>query len=120
MLDADLADLYGVETRVLVQAVKRNSTRFPVDSMFQLSVEEAEFLRSQSVISKKRRGRRRYLRYFLTEQGVLMLLSVLNRERAIGIYFPVMRAFFRLRQMIVSYLYFHGYWLRSSFGGSED
>ena len=80
ILDADLADLYGVETRALTQAVKRNLSRFPADFMFQLSDEEAKLLRSQIVISKKRRGGRRYLPYAFTDQGVAMLSSVLNSE----------------------------------------
>ena len=81
MLDADLADLYGVETRVLIQAVKRNANRFPADFMFLLSEDEAKSLRSQSVISKKGRGGRRYLPFVFTEQGVAMLSSVLNSAR---------------------------------------
>lgn len=102
MLDTDLAVLYGVETRVLVQAVKRNSNRFPTDFMFQLSDEEADLLRSQIVISKNRRGGRRYLPYVFTEQGVAMLSSVLNSERAVEINIEIMRAFVRLREMILS------------------
>ena len=102
MLDTDLAVLYGVETRVLVQAVKRNSNRFPADFMFQLSDEEANVLRSQIVISKNRRGGRRYLPYVFTEQGVAMLSSVLNSERAVEINIEIMRAFVRLREMILS------------------
>jgi len=102
MLDTDLAVLYGVETRVLVQAVKRNSNRFPADFMFQLSDEEANVLRSQIVISKNRRGGRRYLPYVFTEQGVAMLSSVLNSERAVEINIEIMRAFVRLRGMILS------------------
>lgn len=102
MLDADLAELYGVETRVLIQAVKRNSSRFPGDFMFQLSVEEAKSLRSQSVISNKGRGGRRYLPFVFTEQGVAMLSSVLNSERAVEINIQIMRAFVRLREMIAS------------------
>ena len=102
MLDADLAELYGVETRVLVQAVKRNSARFPAEFMFQLSVEEAKSLRSQFVISKKGRGGRRYLPFVFTEQGVAMLSSVLNSERAVEINIQIMRAFVRLREIIAS------------------
>ncbi len=102
MLDADLADLYGVETRVLIQAVKRNANRFPADFMFLLSVDEAKSLRSQSVISKKGRGGRRYLPFVFTEQGVAMLSSVLNSERAVEINIQIMRAFVRLREMISS------------------
>jgi len=102
MLDADLADLYGVETRVLIQAVKRNFKRFPADFMFQLSLEEVKVLRSQSVISKGSRGGRRYLPYVFTEQGVAMLSSILNSERAVEINIEIMRAFVRLRGMILS------------------
>jgi len=102
MLDTDLAVLYGVETRVLVQAVKRNSNRFPTDFMFQLSDEEANLLRSQIVISKNRRGGRRYLPYVFTEQGVAMLSSVLKSKRAVEINIEIMRAFVRLREMILS------------------
>ncbi|MGH7825534.1 MAG: ORF6N domain-containing protein [Candidatus Binatia bacterium] len=103
MLDADLAELYGVETRALTQAVKRNLSRFPADFMFQLSDEEAELLRSQIVISKKGRGGRRYLPYAFTEQGVAMLSSVLNSERAVEINIEIMRAFVRLREMLLSH-----------------
>lgn len=102
ILDADLANLYGVETRVLIQAVKRNANRFPADFMFLLSVEEARVLRSQFVISKQGRGGRRYLPFVFTEQGVAMLSSVLNSERAVEINIQIMRAFVRLRQMIAS------------------
>ena len=85
LLDADLADLYGVDTPVLIQAVKRNANPYPVDFMFLLSQDEAKSLRSQSVISKKGRGGRRYLPFVFTEQGVAMLSSVLNSERAVGL-----------------------------------
>ena len=85
MLDADLAELYGVETRALLQAVSRNQKRFPEDFMFQMSKEEYELLRSQIVISKKGRGGRRYLPYAFTEQGVAMLSSVLRSERAVQV-----------------------------------
>ena len=85
MIDKDLDDLYGVETRVLLQSVKRNVDRFPDDFMFRLNAEEDEFLRSQFVISKKGRGRRRYFPYAFTEQGVAMLSSVLNSDRAIQV-----------------------------------
>jgi hypothetical protein len=103
MLDEDLADLYGVETRTLVQAVKRNITRFPGDFMFQLAREEFDGLRSQFVTSKPEgRGGRRYLPYAFTEQGVAMLSSVLRSERAILVNIEIMRAFVRLRQMLAS------------------
>ena len=98
LLDADLAALYGVETRVLVQAVKRNLGRFPDDFMFQLDADEREALRSQSVISNTSgRGGRRYAPYAFTEQGVAMLSSVLNSPRAIAVNIEIMRAFVRLR-----------------------
>lgn len=92
MLDADLADLYGVETRSLVQAVKRNYDRFPPDFMFQLTQEEYEALRSQFVISKGKGGRR-YFPYAFTEQGVAMLSGVLNSQRAIQVNITIMRVF---------------------------
>jgi hypothetical protein len=104
MLDADLASLYGVETRVLVQAVKRNLGRFPEDFMFQLSKEEADFLRSQIVTLKRGRGHHsKYLPYVFTEQGVAMLSSVLRSPRAIQVNIEIMRAFVRLRQMLASH-----------------
>jgi len=103
MLDEDLAGLYDVETRTLVQAVKRNITRFPGDFMFQLTQEEFAVLRSQLVTSKLGgRGGRRYLPYAFTEQGVAMLSSVLRSERAILVNIEIMRAFVRLRQMLAS------------------
>ncbi|MEQ1879715.1 MAG: ORF6N domain-containing protein [Burkholderiales bacterium] len=103
LLDADLAGLYEVETRALVQAVKRNLDRFPADFMFQLGAEEVELLRSQSVISKNPgRGGRRYAPYAFTEQGVAMLSSVLNSPRAIAVNIEIMRAFVRLRELIAS------------------
>ena len=103
MLDADLAELYGVETRVLVQAVKRNLERFPEDFMFQLSREEFAVLRSQSVTSSNWGGRR-YPPYAFTEQGVAMLSSVLRSQRAIQVNIEIMRAFIRLRQMLASHV----------------
>lgn len=102
MLDADLAALYGVETRVLIQAVKRNLERFPKDFMFQLSREEFTFLRSQSVTSSDWGGRR-YPPYVFTEQGVAMLSSVLRSPRAIQVNIEIMRAFIRLRRMLASH-----------------
>jgi hypothetical protein len=102
MLDADLAELYGVETRALLQAISRNQKRFPEDFMFQISKEEYELLRSQIVISKKGRGGRRYLPYVFTEQGVAMLSSVLRSERAVQVNIEIMRAFVRLRRMLAS------------------
>jgi hypothetical protein len=103
MLDADLAALYQVETRTLVQAVKRNLARFPQDFMFQLDAEEVEVLRSQSVISNAPgRGGRRYAPYAFTEQGVAMLSTVLNSPRAIAVNIEIMRAFVRLRLILAS------------------
>jgi len=103
MLDADLAKLYGVETRVLVQAVNRNRNRFPEDFMFQLSKEEFGVLRSRFVISNTGRGGRRYLPYALTEQGVAMLSSVLRSRRAVQVNIEIMRAFVRLREMVTTH-----------------
>ena len=99
MLDADLASLYGVEAKALNQAVRRNVERFPADFMFQLTAEEADHLRSQSVTSSSWGGRR-YLPYAFTEQGVAMLSSVLRSPRAVLVNIEVMRAFVRLRQML--------------------
>jgi hypothetical protein len=112
LLDADLAALYGVETRVLVQAVKRNLARFPEDFMFQLSWEEAQQLRSPDVILNvppasrsrtvilKRGANIKYRPYAFTEQGVAMLSSVLNSPRAIAVNIEIMRAFVRLRELL--------------------
>src|SRR3989338_11077011 len=101
MLDRDLADLYGVETRVLLQAVRRNSARFTKDFMFQFSQAELENWRSQFVMSNpaaKMALRRRP--FVFTEQGVAMLSTVLNSDRAIRVNIEIMRAFVRLRQLI--------------------
>jgi ATP-dependent Clp protease ATP-binding subunit ClpA len=100
MLDWVLAALYDVETRALVQAVKRNSNRFPIDFCFQLDdAETAHFLRSQTVTSKKeRRGGRRTNPFAFTEQGVAMLSSVLRSSRAVAVNVEIMRAFVRLRE----------------------
>jgi hypothetical protein len=103
MLDEDLADLYGVETRVLVQQVKRNAKRFPRDFMFQLTSAEAEALRSQIVISNEGRGGRRYAPYVFTEQGVAMLSGVLRSDRAIAVNIEIMRVFVELRRVASSY-----------------
>ncbi len=100
--DSDLAALYQVETRTLVQAVRRNFSRFPADFMFQLSKEEFEALRSQFVISNKGRGGRRYLPYVFTEQGVAMLSSILNSERAVQVNIAIVRAFVKLRKILAS------------------
>ena len=100
ILDSDLAELYGVETKTLNRAVKRNQSRFPPDFMFQLTV--AESLRCQFGTSNERRGGRRYLPYAFTEHGALMLANVLNSERAAQTSVHVVRAFVRLRQMLAS------------------
>jgi len=100
MLDSDLAELYGVETRVLTQATKRIIERFPEDFMFKLTDEEHGFLRSQIVTSKKRWGERRYPPYVFTEHGAIMLAGVLNSKRAIEISILVVRAFVRLREIL--------------------
>jgi hypothetical protein len=102
MLDADLAELYGVPTKVLIQAVKRNSRRFPEDFMFQLTKPEFDNLRSQFVTSSQWGGRR-YPPYALTEQGVAMLSSVLHSERAIEVNIEIMRAFVRMRGMLAAH-----------------
>jgi hypothetical protein len=101
MLDSDLAELYGVETRALVQAVKRNLDRFPEDFMIQMTNEELELWRSQIVISNP--AARMALRrppYAFTEQGVAMLSSVLRSDRAVKVNIAIMRAFVRLRELL--------------------
>ncbi len=104
MLDSDLAWLYGVETRSLNQAVRRNQDRFPVDFMFQLTTDEAEAVRSQFVILKMGRGKhRKYLPYAFTEQGVAMLSSVLRSSRAVQVNIAIMRAFVKLREMVAAH-----------------
>ena len=100
MLDRDLAELYGVANKVLIQAVKRNADRFPEDFMFQLTEQEFNNLRSQFVTSSW--GGRRYPPYAFTEQGVAMLSSVLRSERAIRVNIEIMRAFVRLRRMLAT------------------
>ena len=101
MLDADLATLYNVETKVLVQAVKRNIDRFPEDFMFQLTQQEFDNLKSQIVTSSW--GGRRYPPYAFTEQGIAMLSSVLRSKRAIHVNIEIMRAFVQLRRMLASH-----------------
>ncbi len=102
MLDSDLAELYGVTTKRLNEQVRRNLSRFPEDFIFQLTESETHLLRSQFATSKEGRGGRRYLPYAFTEQGVAMLSSVLNSERAIKVNIEIMRAFVRLRQILAS------------------
>ena len=100
MLDSDLASLYEVTTFNLNKAVQRNLVRFPEDFMFQLNKAEFEYLIFQTGISKKGRGGRRYLPYVFTEQGVAMLSSVLNSERAALVNIAIMRAFVKLRDIL--------------------
>lgn len=113
MLDRDLAGLYGVETKVLNQAVKRNPKRFPTDFMFQLNKDEVEIWKSHFVTSQSRlnlrsqivtskRGGQRYRSFAFTEQGVAMLSSVLNSERAIQVNIQIIRTFTKLRELIAS------------------
>jgi hypothetical protein len=103
MLDADLAELYGVETKALNQAVKRNPERFPEDFMFRLTQAEAEELnRSQIVTGSQKHRDPRFPPYAFTEHGVLMLANVLNSERAALTSVQIVRAFVRLRQMLAS------------------
>jgi len=99
MLDKDLAVLYGVSTRVLNQAVKRNAWRFPEDFMFRLTKAEHEILRSQFVTSSW--GGRRYLPLVFTEPGVAMLSSVLNSEIAIKVNIQIIRTFIKLREAVL-------------------
>ncbi len=103
MLDSDLASLYGVEARVLNQAVKRNISRFPADFMFQITAEEMDALNSSQIVmsSGKHRGRR-YLPYAFTEQGVAMLSSVLRSQRAVEVNIAIMRTFVQLRRLMDS------------------
>src|SRR5260370_36330264 len=103
MLDSDLAELYQVPTFRLNEAVKRNRRRFPEDFMFRLNAAEARSLTSQIAISKPGRGGRRTLPYVFTEQGVAMLSTVLNSERAIAVNIAIMRTFVRLRQILATH-----------------
>jgi len=100
ILDSDLAGLYGVETKRLNEQVKRNIDRFPEDFMFQLSAEEQGALRSQSATSKGRGGRR-YAPFAFTEHGAIMAANVLNSPRAVEASVYVVRAFVRLRNMLM-------------------
>ena len=93
LLDADLAALYGVETKRLIEAVKRRKDRFPADFMFQLSKKEFDVVRSQSATSSFGRGGRRYPPYAFTELGVAMLSSVLNSRRAVAVNIESTRSF---------------------------
>lgn len=102
MFDSDLASLYGIETKVLKQAVKRNISRFPDDFMFELTEIELNSLRSQIVTLKKGRGQhQKYLPSVFTEHGVLMLSSVLKSDKAIQTNIQIMRIFTKVRQMLL-------------------
>ena len=111
MLDADLATLYGVNTKVLNQAVKRNSERFPRDFMFRLTRKEADCLRDygdsaalrSQIVTSNGRGGRRYLPLAFTEQGVAMLSSVLRSPRAVQVNIAIMRAFVKLREILATH-----------------
>ena len=103
LLDADLAELYGVPTKALNQAVSRNRQRFPADFMFQLTSKEAANLKSQSVTSSSEHGGRRKLPRCFTEQGVAMLSTVLRSRRAISVNIAIMRAFVHLRELLVTH-----------------
>lgn len=102
ILDEDLAELYGVETKKLIQAVKRNLTRFPADFMFQMTNQEFKDLRSQ-IVTSSQWGGRRTPPYDFTEQGVAMLSSVLHSPQAVQVNIEIMRAFVRLRRMLASH-----------------
>lgn len=103
MLDYDLAVLYEIETKALKQAVRRNTNRFPNDFMFELTEDEYKFLRSQIVTLEKGRGKHsKYLPFAFTEQGIAMLSSVLNSEKAIKINIAIMRIFVLLRNSMLS------------------
>ncbi len=100
MLDRDLAELYDVETRIMNQAVKRNIKRFPEDFMFQLTSSELENWKSQIVMSRSEKIGLRRLPFAFTEQGVAMLSSVLNSERAISVNIQIIRVFAKMREML--------------------
>ena len=102
MLDEDLARLYDVQTKQLTRQVRRNITRFPEDFMFQLT--KGEFLRCQIGTSRSEHGGRRYFPYAFTEQGVAMLSSVLNSDRAIQVNIQIMRAFVNLKRIGLTYV----------------
>ncbi len=103
MLDSDLAELYDVETKVLNQAVKRNIARFPEDFMFQLNKEEALELSRSQFVTLKRGQNIKYLPHVFTENGVAMLSSILNSERAIQVNIQIMRTFTKIREMLSSH-----------------
>lgn len=101
MIDSDLSDLYGIETRVLNQAIKRNIRRFPSDFMFQLNKDEFDILKSQ--VQSESWGGRRTLPNVFTEHGVLMLSSILNSEKAIDVNIQLVRIFTKMRQILLTH-----------------
>ena len=103
VLDSDLAELFGVTTKRLNEQVRRNRQRFPTDFMFRLSEEEADSLRSQIATSKKGRGGRRYRPYVFTEHGTVMVANVLNSSIAIRASILVVRAFIRMREVLLEH-----------------
>ena len=103
MLDSDLAELYGVPAFRLNEGVKRNAKRFPADFMFELTKLEAQTLTSQFAMSKRGRGGRRTAPYAFTEQGVAMLSTVLNSDRAMLVNIAIMRAFVKLREIMATH-----------------
>ena len=102
MLDMDLAELYGIDTRTMKQAVRRNIERFPADFMFKLTKDEFDSLRSQFVTSNVGRGGTRYLPFAFTEQGVAMLSGVLKSEQAVAVNIAIMRTFVQMRKFMLS------------------
>ena len=103
MIDRDLAELYGVQTKVLKQAVKRNISRFPPDFMFEMTGEELENWRSQFVTSKKDKQGLRYAPFCFSEQGVTMLSCILSTERAISVNIRIIRVFTKMREMLLTH-----------------
>ena len=103
MLDSDLAELYGVSTGRLNEAVRRNVSRFPEDFMLELTKEETQSVLAQTVLERRGRGGRRQAMLVFTEQGVAMLSSVLRSERAILVNIAIMRAFVRLRELLATH-----------------
>ncbi|MGD0014161.1 MAG: ORF6N domain-containing protein [Bryobacteraceae bacterium] len=103
MLDSDLAELYGVETKHLNQAVKRHARRFPLDFMFRLTLQEATLCSRSRFVTLKKGQNVKYAPYAFTEQGVAMLSSVLNSDRAVQVNIAIMRAFVKLRELMASH-----------------
>ncbi|MEX8546900.1 MAG: ORF6N domain-containing protein [Mucilaginibacter sp.] len=103
MVDRDLAELYGVATKVLKQAVRRNMARFPEDFMFEMDKEEFENWRSQNVTSREDRQGLRYMPFCFTEQGVTMLSCILNSKRAIHVNIQIIRIYTRIREMLLAH-----------------